>query len=188
MQFLRRHFEKIILSAVLAGLGAAAVWLSVAVKKVQEDLTTGFSNAPPAKAWTSPDMGAYRNALQSLTNAPEFSLTGEHNLFNSVTWKMLHDGSLVKVTRSGVDALSVTDIRPLYFTITLESKASDGFYLVTKHALDKQPLRYYARVGDQPSATHPYPIVGTNRFLKPERPCPCPPTRHTKRWKDMRRI
>jgi len=162
MQFLKRHFEKIILSAVLAGLGVAAVWMALAVKAVPPDLAAGISNAPPAKAWTNLDMAGYSNALRTLKQEPEFTLTGEHKVFNSGTWKMLRDGKLVKVTKSGVDALSVTDIRPLYFTISLESQASDGFYLISRHAL-KPPVRYFETTkGEKASDRKPYPIVGTN--------------------------
>ena len=167
MQFLKRHFEKIILSAVLAGLGAAAVWLSVAVKDAQASLTAGMSNAPPAKAWTNPPLAAFNEALQSMKAVPEFSLTGEHNLFNSGTWKMLRDGTLVKMKQSGVDALSVSDIRPLYFTVTLDSQASDGFYLIVKHALGR-PLRYFTTKGETASPRKPCVIVGTNSA--PENP------------------
>lgn len=161
MQFLKRHFEKIILSAVLAGLGAAALWLSVAVKDAQVTIKSAISNAPPAKAWTNLDIAAYTNAIERLTQAPALTLTGEHNLFNSVLWKMQRDGTLVKVTKSGVDALSVTDIRPLYFTISNVDRASDGFVMVSQHA-KQPPVRYFATIGEKPSAKKPYPIVGTN--------------------------
>jgi hypothetical protein len=162
MQFLKRHFEKIILSAVLAGLGAAAVWLTVHVKETKKDiLKTETGAAPPGRAWTNLDMATYTNALAKLTEAPSLDLTGEHYLFNSQIWKMLRDGSLVKVTKSGVDALSVTDIRPLYFTISNLDRVSDSFVMVSQHPLQK-PVRYYATIGEKPSAKKPYPVVGTN--------------------------
>jgi hypothetical protein len=161
MQFLKRHFEKIILSAVLAGLGAAAVWLSVAVKDAQVSLTAGVSNAPPAKAWVEPPLATYNDALQSLKAVPAFSLTGEHNLFNSGTWKRLRDGSLVKMKQSGVEALAVTEIRPLYFSITLDDTTGAGYYLITKHGLGPQQ-RYFSPIGAKASPRIPYPVVGTN--------------------------
>jgi hypothetical protein len=162
MQFLKRHFEKIILSAVLAGLGAAAVWLKVAVNDAKKEIEAGMTNAPSGKAWTNLDMTAYTNALASLTDKPPFDLGGEHYLFNSQIWKMLKDGTLVKVTKSGVDALTVTDIRPLYFTISNVDRESDGFVMMSQHALQKQPLKWFATIGEKPSPRKPYPIVGTN--------------------------
>ncbi len=162
MQFLKKHFEKIILSVVLASLGGAAVWLSVAVREARAQVDKGFPPAPPAKPWTNVDVGVYSSALAAMTNAPEVVLTGEHNLFNSGIWIKLKDGTLKKVTKSGVDALSVTGIRPLYFSITLDSQASDVFLLTARHDYGPAPIHWYGRLGEKAEPRKPYPIVGTN--------------------------
>ena len=162
MQFLKKHFEKIILSVVLALLGGAAVWLSLAVKEAKVQVEKGPGAPPPAKPWTNLVVGVYSNALEALTNAPEVVLTGEHNLFNSGTWIKLRDGTLRKVTKSGVDALSVTGIRPLYFSITLDSQASDVFLLTARHDYGAGPVHWYGRPGEKAEPRKPYPIVGTN--------------------------
>jgi hypothetical protein len=167
MQFLKRHYEKLLLSAVLAGLGAAVVWLSMAVAESKTQIPAEPGTPTAAKQWTAVDLAPFQNAVKSATNAPAFSLTGEHNLFNPVIWNRLSDGTLVKITRTGTSALAVTDIRPLYFTITLESQAGEGFYLSAKHA-SRPPVRWFARVGEKATAQKPYPIVGTN--AAPENP------------------
>ena len=51
MQFLKRHWEKILLSAVLAGLGAAAFWLSVAVKEAAQETKAKLRQASKSKPW-----------------------------------------------------------------------------------------------------------------------------------------
>ena len=139
MRFLKRHFEKIVLSAVLAGLAAVACWLYVAVKEVKEEPPIDYRQPASAKALTNLDLAPLRAALANMTNAPAFELGGEHNLFNPVLWKMKRNGDLIKMTRQGAAVLAVTEIRPLYFTISLDTQVgNDGFYMIAKHALARQ--------------------------------------------------
>lgn len=162
MQFLKRHYEKIILSAVLAGLGAAAFWLFEAVTEVKKQIST-TSAALPAKPWAGADLTTLRNALNSLKDVPPFSLSSEHNLFNPVTWKISPDGRLFKQLKEGPSALAVTGIRPLLYTIRYDNQAGLGFYLIAKHAMGKE-FRWFAEKGDKGPKTRPFPcvIVGTN--------------------------
>ena len=166
MQFLKRHWEKILLSAVLAGLGVAAFWLSVAVKEATKETKAKLRQASKSKPYEPVNLAVLRDGLRSLTNPPPFSLSGEHNLFNPVTWKTRRNEWFpFKATITGPAALVVTDIRPLYFTLGLESQQGvDGFNLIAKHDWrDLGPtLRWYARVGEKATVRKPYPIVGTN--------------------------
>ncbi len=161
MQFLKRHFEKIILSAVLAGLGAAAFWLFAAVREAKSPTT--FGTPPPAKPWVAVDLTALRNALKGLKDVPEFSLSDDHNLFNPVTWKMSHDGRLFKMNREGPMALTVTEIVPLYYTIRLDKQAGEAFQMVAKHPMGPE-VRWFGAYNDKGPKNKPYPcvIVGTN--------------------------
>jgi len=167
MQFLRRHFEKIILSAVLAGLGAAAYWLFVAVTEAKRQPGGTMGSAPHAKPWEPVDLGPLRGALKGLTDAPPLSLSDEHNLFNPVTWKMRRDGWLFKQTKEGPTALTVTDIRPLYYTIRLDKVLGESFSLIAKHAFGPEK-KWVAMLNDKGLKTAPFPcvIVGTNAALE----------------------
>jgi hypothetical protein len=166
MQFLRRHFEKIILSAVLAGLGAAAFWLSVAVSKAKDAAppATAVSPRSKEKAGVESNVAEFRSALKALKEAPDFVLTGEHNLFNPVTWKMRPGGRPFKMKVGGAAALSVAEIRPYYFTITYEGPADVGFYLTAQHAPGFGPKakKQFAVTNEKPTELKPYTIVGTN--------------------------
>jgi hypothetical protein len=170
MRFLKRHFEKIILSAVLAGLGAAAFWLSVAVTEAKRSMTVGENTRPAAKLLpgVESNLAVFRAALQKLTQAPALNWSGEHNLFNPVTWKKGPDGRLVKMTRSGVDALEVTSIRPFYFIISLQSQAGEGFRLTAQPPTGPKMPSRFARPNEKPTPLQPYTIVGTNG--SPENP------------------
>jgi hypothetical protein len=139
MEFLKKHYEKIILCVVLLGLAAAAVLMRMAIDKVQENLP-----APPASPTTerrgrgkaaaeggkssSPvlDLSTNEKALALATNPPIFTLSGEHNLFNPVTWKRKSDGTLIKVIKQGPDALTVTNITPLYTVIAYDHASGGG--------------------------------------------------------------
>jgi len=163
MQFLKKHFEKIILSAVLVGLGAAAFWLSVAVAEAKRSMTAGLISPPAPKPLpgVESNLTSLRDALQKLKEAPAFALSGEHNLFNPVTWKKAADGKLFKMTRAGVDALAVTGITPLYFTIRLQSQAGNGFFLGIQPPGGTMSRVFYTPK-DKPTPARPYTIVSTN--------------------------
>ena len=167
MQFLKRHFEKIILSAVLVGLGAAAFWLFEAVTEAKTQRGPNLEKPPPNKPWVPLDVTLLRTTIKNLKEAPDFTLSGDHNLFNPVTWKMSKDGRLFKQLKEGPDALTVTDIRPLEYTIKLDSKAGEGFYIVAEHPMGKH-AKWFANINDKGPKTAPYPcvIVGTNEALQ----------------------
>jgi len=163
MQFLKRHFEKIILSAVLAGLGAAAFWLFDAVTRAKTQTGPAAGKASTAKPWSNLDLTPLRTTLKNMTDAPIITFSGEHNLFNPVTWKLARDGRLFKQIKEGPSALTVTDIRPLYFTIRLDRQAGESFNLVAKHPFGPE-WSFYASFGDKGTRARPFPcvIVGTN--------------------------
>jgi len=164
MQFLKKHFEKIILSAVLAGLGAAAVWLSMAVTETKNPTTAVPVSLPRIRELpgVESNLALLSNAVVNLTNAPAFTLTGEHNLFNPVTWKMRPDGYLFKMKVAGVDALEVTGIRPLYFTIGLEGQAGEGYRIFIQPPLGTKARSVFVRPNNKVTPATPYILVGTN--------------------------
>ena len=164
MQFFKQHFEKIILSAVLAGLGAAALWLYMAVEEARSATATEFGPPATAKpmAGVESNLAPLRAALKTLTNAPALDLAGEHNLFNPITWKTGKDGIPFKMRKAGVDALAVTDIRPLYFTISLQSQVGDGFYLLAQPPMAPKARAQYYKLKAKPTPLTPYTLVSTN--------------------------
>jgi len=117
MQFLKKHYEKILLSAVLLGLAATAAWFYGAVKEAN---ATGPGPMPPPKALAALELGPAREAVANLDKPPALDLTGSHHLFNPETWKVRRDGSLYSVVVQGAAALTVTNISPLYYTITYD--------------------------------------------------------------------
>jgi len=125
MEFLKKHYEKILLCAVLLGLAGALFWMKSALVKVRVELAASRVGPPPKTAPPAPlDLSPYQQALAHITNPPTVVLSGAHNLFNPVTWKRKADGNLIKILKTGPDALIVTNIIPLYTIIAYDHPSS----------------------------------------------------------------
>ena len=119
MQFLKKHYEKIILCTVLLGLAAAAIVMGSVITKLQEEVSQPVSEPPHNTKQVVPlDLTADLLALAQITNPPPVVLSGDHNLFNPVTWRRKPNGELLKILKTGPDALKITGITPLYTVIT----------------------------------------------------------------------
>jgi hypothetical protein len=142
MEFLKKHYEKIVLSLVLLGLAVAAAWLPAAIKGAREDLQKSIVNLPEPIVHKPADLSTNEAALKRLQNPPTVELSGAHNLFNSVTWKIKSDGSFIKILREGIDALAVTKIQPLYMELSLDRVAATGYFIGVKRLSKKAPSSY----------------------------------------------
>jgi hypothetical protein len=142
MEFLKKHYEKILLSVVLLGLGAAAFWLPNAIKQADADSKAAVSTTPRPKGVPALDFDKDKVALQAITNRAPLVLSGEHNLFNPVTWKMKADGSLMKVMVEGAAALTITNIHPLYTILSYDRSAGTGFYISVQLQSGKKKSEY----------------------------------------------
>jgi hypothetical protein len=134
MEFLKRHYEKIVLCIVLLGLAGAAVWMKGAIDKVQSN-SAPLPEAPRGRGVSLKpvDLSTDIVALAEVTNPPPIVLSGDHNLFNPVTWKRKSDNTLLKILKSGAQALTVIDITKLYTVIGFDhaSGQGSGVYVMT---------------------------------------------------------
>ncbi|MEW6304825.1 MAG: hypothetical protein AB1705_15225 [Verrucomicrobiota bacterium] len=126
MEFLKKHYEKIVLSVVLLGLAVAAVLLSLKVRQVRNTLGTEIQVLTnPAQTELAPvDTRTYEAALTMVTNPPPLNLTSNHLLFNPVPWyRKMPDNVLIKDatgTIIGVRGVVVMKITPLTYTISFD--------------------------------------------------------------------
>jgi hypothetical protein len=161
MEFLRKHYEKIVLCLVLLGLAAAAVWAHKAIGNIPEPPPVasdtpspaprrtrgGGAAAAQAAAATIPpiDLSTDMISLAQITNPPEINLSGEHNLFDPVTWKRKSDGTLMKIIKIGPNALVVTNITKLYTIISYDHPSGSGsdvyVMAVQQHSDPARPAR-----------------------------------------------
>jgi hypothetical protein len=142
MQFLKKHYEKIVLSVVLLGLAVAAAALTLQVTKVQDDINstiTGVQRSKP-KPWVPVDLSTNQATLRRVEGPFTVSLSDGHNLFNPVKWVRSPNGGIVRQhgTLIGASALVVTNIEPLDLMVSfdgVQTTAGDKMlYPVTRSA------------------------------------------------------
>src|SRR5262245_51013145 len=118
MQFLKKHYEKIVLSVVLLGLAAASAALPLMVSQAQEQIENMATSVKRAKAkpWPPLDLTTNQEPIRRIEGPVRVQLAGGHNLFNPVKWLRRGDGTIRKIVTGnemGVGALRVTKIEPL---------------------------------------------------------------------------
>jgi hypothetical protein len=131
MQFLKKHFEKIILCVVLLALAVAAVMLSIRVSAVKRSITKAATTIDkyPRVPLKEVDLTVFQNALTVHSNPPPISMTNRHLLFNPVRWYKKPDGSVIKVSTGaeiGIGALQCVSIRPLKRIVAFENASGTG--------------------------------------------------------------
>ena len=167
MDFLKKHYEKILLGLVLAGLVGALVFLPFyigAESQKMTDLRNQYIN-PPVKALTNLDLTLESNAMARLQSAYVLDFETGNKLFNPVEWQKGLNGDPIKVhtgNEIGIGAVVVTNIEPLYLVLTLDSITTNElgarYVIGVERQADKTPSKRhkqqrYVSVGDKPNDT-----------------------------------
>lgn len=159
MEFLKNHYEKIILSLVLLLMAGGAVMLVLEAGSVQEELDkfktqvveTGGQRPEP------PNRGEY---LAAISNAQPrmIELTKGHKVFNPELWYVNTNGDLIIGTNVGVSKLFVTEIKPLRLKLELviSGSAERPSYLV------KMTKEFMPRLADQKPVNRSISLNSTN--------------------------
>ncbi len=142
MEFLKRHYEKILLSVVLLCLAITAAWFPIKIKKEKEDAQNYKVTLPVPKELKPLDLTTNQAALLRLKSPPIVELAGAHNLFNPVRWKVKSDGTFLKIVLEGVDALTITKITPLYLELAYQRSTASGYWIDVKRLSAKKPSTY----------------------------------------------
>jgi hypothetical protein len=125
MDFVKKHYEKIILSVVLMGVVGFLVFLPFVISSDQQrQKEMGDAVISPKVTPLPPlDLTQQTNALERLMSPANFDFSTTNKLFNPVVWKKAANGDLIKITSGneiGAGAAVVTKITPLYLVITLD--------------------------------------------------------------------
>lgn len=159
MEFLKNHYEKIILSLVLLLMAGGAVMLVMEAGSVQAELdsfrqvivTTGGQRPEP------PDRSAY---LAAISNAQPrlIDLTRGHKVFNPELWYVNTNGDLIIGTNVGVSKLFVTEIKELRLRLDLVISGSPErpSYLV------RMTREFMTRLADQKPVNRSVSLNSTN--------------------------
>ncbi|HZF01509.1 MAG TPA: hypothetical protein VE344_06390 [Methylomirabilota bacterium] len=162
MEFIKKHYEKIILSVVLFGLVGTlvAMWfVIIADKQKMSDLTNTYLGGS-AKPLAELDLSRLESALNRLKQPHLLDLSTTNKLFNPVQWQKDQNGRLIKLATGhevGPGAAVVAKITPLYFSISLDSVMTNALgaarykinveYQGAALPAQRHPHSYYASVG-----------------------------------------
>lgn len=178
MEFLKSHYEKIILSLVLLLMAGGAVMLVMEAGSVQAELdsfkqvivTTGGQRPEP------PNRNAY---LAAISNAQPrlIDLTKGHKVFNPELWYVNTNGDLVIGTNVGVSKLFVTEIKPLRLRLDLVISGSPE----RPSYLMRMTREFMTKLTDQRPVNRSISVNSTNfldetkrRYLVPRAISPSP--------------
>ncbi len=125
MDFLKKHYEKVLLGVVLLGLAVAVAFLPFKIaseKQSLEDLRNNLIH-PKVKPLTNLDLSLPDNVLKLVATPASVDFGPPNKLFNPMPWQKAVDGRLIKVdaTNIGPYALTITKMVPLYLKLTLDS-------------------------------------------------------------------
>lgn len=155
MDFLKKHYEKVILSVVLIGLVVAAALLPIAIQQEKQRLGAEVSPPQVPRELEPVNLATQRQLLSRLAGETSVTLTGEHNLFNPVTWQQRPDGTLVKVLPGdvGPSAVEVLAIHPLHLTLAFDTTSGTGYRVnVTRenapNRTDRRQKTQYIKPGE----------------------------------------
>ena len=132
MDFIKKHYEKILLGVVLLGLAVALVYLPFKIQSEREklqELQTGLTH-PKIKPLTNLDLTLPKATLARIATPVSIDFSTNNKLFNPIPWQKASDGHLIKLEdrNIGPKAVAVTKSVPLYLTLTLDqvTTAADG--------------------------------------------------------------
>jgi hypothetical protein len=123
MEFIKKNYEKVILSLVLLGLVGVLAFMPVMIGYDQQKMRDLRITVIPRKVEPLPplDLSRQQAVLNQLKTPYDLDLSTTNKLFNPVQWQRQRDTTMVRAEKLGVQAAVVTKITPLYFTITLDS-------------------------------------------------------------------
>jgi len=163
MEFLRRHYEKIILSVVLLGLAVAAALLPIMVSRERSSLEDVVVSGRKAQQKELKKLDFSTNALvlDRLQKPGALKLVGEHNLFNPVQWQRRSDGGLFPIRTGkeiGPSALKVTKLSPLFLRIEYDGQVGTPDNPQYRFKVTREAAR---RADQRAPATRSVPSVGS---------------------------
>ncbi len=130
MDFLKKHYEKVLLGVVLIGLAAAvgSLFFKIASEKQKlEELRTSLIH-PRVKPLTNLDLSMPESSLKRMAMPALLDLSTTNKLFHPMPWQQTRDNRLIRSDKAGPTAATVTNISPLYLRLSLDAVtlAADG--------------------------------------------------------------
>jgi hypothetical protein len=125
MDFLKKHYEKVLLGVVLLGLAVAVVFLLLKIpseKQKLEDMRNTLLQ-PKVKPLTNLNLTLPDGMLKRMAIPAMIDFSAPNKLFNPMLWQKAVDGRIIRAdtTNIGPNAVTITKLTPLYLKLTLDS-------------------------------------------------------------------
>jgi hypothetical protein len=160
MDFVKKHYEKILLSVVLLGLMGVLVFMLYLIPSDRQRLAdirlSIISHA--VKPLDPLDLTRETNVSARLQSPYKLDFSTTNKLFNPVPWQRKADGMLIKGSQAGPTAAVVTKITPLCLILTLDSIETNEFGARYVISMERQAAvlpaqrgkrQHYASVGEK---------------------------------------
>jgi len=160
MDFLKKHYEKVLLGVMLAGLIGMLVFMVFYIASQTSDMEARRANLinPPVRELTNLDMTMEDGATARLKSPYILDFDTTNKLLNPLEWQRALDNSLTLKKNTGPQRVVVTATTPLYTIISIESTTTNELgarYVikVERQAAATQakraPSRHYVSPGDK---------------------------------------
>jgi hypothetical protein len=124
MEFLKKHYEKLILIIVLLGLAVVGATLPMQVNKEKESEENRQRSLIGAKPTEFPpvDLSTNKAILDKVKTPIKFDIAGKHNLFNPVPWIEKQNGEMVKFQGGniGITSMEISAVNPLDMIVSFD--------------------------------------------------------------------
>ncbi|HWQ91153.1 MAG TPA: hypothetical protein VN673_05745 [Clostridia bacterium] len=125
MDFLKKHYEKLVLGLVLVGLALAVAWLPFKIssdKQSMEDQRNMLIN-PKVRQLTNLDLTISEAALKRMATPATIDFSEPNKVFNPMPWQKTPppEERLIPATKVGPASATVTNLAPLYLRLSLDS-------------------------------------------------------------------
>ena len=162
MDFIKKHYEKILLGVMLLGLIGVLVFMLFYIAAERSDMeskSVGYTT-PHAKPLTNVDTALEDGAVQRVKSPYNLDLETTNKLLNPGEWQRALDNTLIPVKKTGAEVAVVTNIMPLYLIISLESIVKNDVstnYVIKVERQNaptiakRQPSRHYIALNEKPN-------------------------------------
>jgi len=171
MNFLKKHYEKVLLGVMLAGVIGVLVFMLFYIAADTQDMNTRriTLTTRPAHALTNLDTAPLEGAMLRSKSPYRLDLETTNKLFNPMEWQKNLDGNLILAAkRTGLLVAVVTNIAPLYLIISLDSVMTNELGVRYVIQVERQgaatlplrrPTRHYVSKDDKPNPKEPFALL-----------------------------
>jgi hypothetical protein len=149
MDFIKKNYDKIILSAVLLGVIGFLVFLPFVISGEHDALekTKGDILSPAVKPLPPVDVARETNVTLRVQSPVDFDFSKTNRLFNPLEWRRAADGTLIPVKAGSQPAADVVvaKIIPLYYVLSFDSVETNGITPRYVVGVERQAAAYPAQ-------------------------------------------